>query len=267
MFQIILRDLKDRKISLISYCLGALSLAWLYMSIYPSVQASQDQLQKLYSAFPKALYQAFGIQDLVINSPEKFLGLELFSFMWPIIAIFLVVSRAAGSITGEIEKGTLGLYLALPITRTRLYWSKYLSSLLAIVTFVVVSVLGIIPIAVAYNSHVNSSKILSLALVGALFMWAVYSLSMWLACLFSERSKVYMTVGVLMAAMYAINVVAGLKTGLAWLHHYSAFYYFNTQDILSKNTIHSSTLLFFGVCIVLFSILGMVTFKRRDIYV
>lgn len=267
MLQIIKRDFKDRWTSLIAYSVGALSFAMLYTSIYGSVQQSQEQLAKLYKAFPKALYEAFGIQDLVINTLPKFLGLELFSFMWPILAIFLVISRAAGSITGEVEKGTLGLYLALPITRSKLYWSKYLSSLLAIFVFVVVSIGGIIPIAALFDQEISASVILHLAILGGLFMWAVYAFTIWIACIFSEKSKVYMFVGSFLAVMYVINVVAGLQSSLAWLHNYSVFYYFNSQDVLNKNIIDSSSFLVFGVTIVLFSILGMLVFRRRDIYV
>lgn len=267
MFQIITRDLKDRWISLLSYSLGSLSLALLYTSIYGSVQQSQEQLAKLYNAFPKALYEAFGIQDLVINTLPKFLGLELFSFMWPILAIFLVVSRAAGSITGEIERGTLGLYLALPVSRTNLYWSKYTSSLVAILIFVSVSIVGIIPIAALFNQDISISIIFRLALLGLLFMWAVYAFSMCLACLFSEKSKVYMSVGILMATMYAINVVAGLKSSLGWLHNYSVFYYFDSQTVLNKNVFDTTSLIVFGIAIVVFTVLGLLAFRRRDIYV
>lgn len=264
---LILRDLRDKRISLISYSGAMLASMIMYASMYPSLRDSWDKLQTLYESYPKELYQAFGIEDLSLTTLEKFLGIEQFSFVWPIVALFLVVSRAGSAIAGEIERGTIGLYLAQPISRTRIFVAKYLSFLISMAIFVTASVLAIIPVGALFGTPVNAMNVVNVALLAVLFMWAVFSVSLFVSALSSERGKVYMVMGGSMVVMYVMNVVAGLKPAFGWLANYSVFHYFNAQDILSGAHIAVSSILVFGISIVLFSLLALFAFNRRDISV
>lgn len=264
---IILRELKDKKISLIVYCLALLGTLFMYASIYPTIQDSWQEMQKLYESYPKELYEAFGIQNLSIDTLEKFLAVEQFSFVWPIAALFFAVSRAGSTLAGEIEKGTMGLYLALPISRTKLFAAKYLSYMASLSIFIVFSVFSVIPVAAIFNLSVNIGNISKVALLSFLFMWAVYAVALLVSALVSERSKVYMILGGGLIAMYVMNVVASLKQSFSWLSNYSAFHYFNAQDILSGGNILLSSIIVFGLTIIGASILGVIAFNKRDISV
>jgi ABC-2 type transport system permease protein len=264
---IILRELRDKKISLIVYCLALLGTLFMYASLYPTIQDSWQEMQKLYESYPKELYEAFGIQNLSIDSLEKFLAVEQFSFVWPIAALFFAVSRAGSALAGEIEKGVMGLYLSLPISRTKLYLAKYLSFLASLCIFITFSVFAVIPVAAIFNLSVNIGNISKVALLSFLFMWAVYAVALFVSAIVSERSKVYMLLGGGLIAMYVINVVASLKQSFSWLSNYSVFHYFNAQDILSGGTVTATSLVVFCLTIIGASILGVIAFNKRDISV
>src|SRR4051794_16380744 len=94
MWQITLRELKDRKWSLLAYCLGSFLLLWLYVATFRSSQNSAAQLQELVKSYPKGLLNALGLSDLNMDTVEKYLNAKHFSLLWPLLAIILALSRA-----------------------------------------------------------------------------------------------------------------------------------------------------------------------------
>lgn len=261
------KELWDRKNSLIAYCLIGLALLWLYTAIFPSIKASSEQLEKLFQAYPKSLYQALGIEELSFNTIEKFLSVELFSFMWPILAIILAISRAGGSIVGEIEKGTMGLYLSLPISRLKIFLTKLAAGATNSMIFVAVTILTILPMGLVYGQKVSAAIVFKLAFVSLLFMLAVFVVTACLSAIFSERSKVYMIMGGCLLLMYAANVVASLKPTLKWLQNFSVFYYYSPQDTLTKAQLNITYVIGFIIVIAAAAIIGSIIFNRRDISV
>lgn len=267
MNDIIWRELKDKRYSLASYCGIALALLLVYVSIFPSIKDSMAQFQVIYESYPKGLYQALGIENLSINKIENYLAIEMYSIVWPMLAILFSASLAGYTIAGQIERGIIGFYLALPISRTKLFVSKYGGGLVSIIIFTVASVLSTVPLAALFQNPMAVSGVIKLSLLSLLFMWAMYAASLFLSAWFSERSKVYMVMGGVLIVMYVANIIAGLKTSYEWLSHYSVFHYYNAQDLLSGGELHLSSVLVFVGMIVSFSVLGLVTFSRRDVSV
>ncbi|HEY5668142.1 MAG TPA: ABC transporter permease subunit [Candidatus Saccharimonadales bacterium] len=265
MIPAIRRELRDRRVSLIAYSVVGLLTLLMYMSMYPSIHESMNRFQEIYQSYPKELFKAMGIENFTISTTEGYLAVEYFSIILPILTIFFAVSRAGTAIAGEVEKGVMSFYLMLPISRSRLFLAKYTSFLISLAVFSLVAVMSIIPLAVLLGSDVGSAKVLHVTGVTFLFAWAIYAFSMWLSALFSERSKVYMIAGGVILIMYILQIAAGLKQGLAWLNNYSIFHYYYAQDILNKNTYSLKSVLVFLVSITLFSTLGWLIFRRRDI--
>lgn len=264
---IIIREVKDRRFSLLAYCAIVLMLLLLYIGLFPSIKASMDQFQKLYETYPKGFYNALGIENININTIENYLAIEMYSIMWPILALLLSASLAGNAIAGQIERGVMGFYLALPIHRIRLFFAKYAAGLIGVAIFILISVIGVLPLTAVFGSPVSATAMLKLSLLSLLFMWAVFAAAMFLSALFNERSKVYMFVGGGLVVMYAANVVAGLKQSLSWLGDYSIFHYYNAQNVLSHPGLPRSSIIVFTAAIVLFTAAGAIAFQRKDVAV
>jgi ABC-2 type transport system permease protein len=264
---IILRELKDRKYTILAYSGIVLLLLVMYIALFPTIKASMDQFQQLYESYPKEIYEAMGVKDLSLNTLANFLSIEMYNMLWQLLALLLACSLAGYTIAGQIDKGTIGYYLSLPISRTKLFFSKYISGLAGILAFVIVSVGSSIPLAALFNDTMPKMGVLNLGILALLFALATYSFAMFLSAVFSEKGKVYMIMGGLLVGMYAMNVVAGLKQSLAWLDNYSIFHYFNAQAVLSGNNLQLSSVLVYGSVIVIFTTLAVFKFNRRDISV
>jgi ABC-2 type transport system permease protein len=267
MWRITERELKDRKWSLLAYSLGSLVLLWLYVATFRSSQASTQQLQELVKTYPKGFLEAIGLSNLNINTIEIYLNAKHFSLLWPLMAIILALSRASGQIAGEIQNGTLGLLLALPLQRWRIFAAKYAAGLITIGIFTAVSLFGVIPLAAAYNIPSHLHILFAAWILTSLFMWTVYSAGLAVSSWVNESGKVYAIMSTLLIASYTANLLALIEDKLSWLKHYSIFYYFDTAGVLANGHIKTSALLVFGGLIIGFTIVAAWRFTERDISV
>lgn len=264
---LIIKELRDKRKSSIAYWVGSFLLLWLFVLIFPSIQSSASELQKAFESYPKEFLAAFDIQDFNFNTLEKYLGAEQFSFTWPILAITLALSRAGNYFAGEVEKGTLGIALSLPISRTKIFFSKYLAGLIDLAVFIVISILGVMPLALLHNIDFDPAKLLNMAMLGMLFGTAIFSVAVMISTLVSEKAKVYFPMTALLVAMYAMDIISNIKPSLDWLQYGSIFHYFNAQDVLSTNDVSLLSYAVLGSSILISMALGLVWFKRRDISV
>ena len=264
MFTIARRALKDKKIFLLSFVLGGIGMAWMYAALFPTIGKLSESYSEIIKSFPEAFLKAFGIDEGLFTGFESYMSTEHFGFVWPIMLIFLISSFAGTAVSREIEKGTIEILLALPISRVKIFFGKYLSGIAALCIFVVFSVLAIIPMAEAYNIDYNVSHFLTMSLLGLIFGWAILGLSMLFSAIFSDKSKVYMATGGIMIGMYVIRIVSILSDKFDKLKYFSFFHYYNAPDALSKNSIAPETFIVFISVAVITTILAAVWFSKRD---
>ena len=262
---LVLTTLKQRRLQVAAYCLGGLAAIWMYVSIYPSMAAQVGTYNELVKSMPQSLMKAFGADKFGLTNFESLIGTKQYGFLWPLLLIFLMVSLAGNALAGEIEKTTIGLWLAAPVSRMKIFWSKYAAGLLALLLFLIFSVLAVLPIAAAYNVEVSSRDIVLLALVGGLLGWAVFAIAMLASSIFSEKAKAYGLVSVILVVMYVLNLISGLNDKLVNLKYASFFYYYNVTDLLTGGPVMGWSLVVFGATIIICTAVGAVIFSRRDI--
>jgi len=266
MLALILQTIKKMRGSILGYTIAAAFLIWMFVSVYPSFSAQQEQLIKVFENYPPQLSKAFGIEaQTFLASFEGFLSGEDYSFMWPIILIIMVVSFGSAALAGEIDKGTIGILLSQPISRVKLFLGKYLAGALGITAFVFASVFSAIPFALLYGVDYRLQNYLTLAVLGTLFALALLSITMLFSSFSSERGRVTLISAGLFMGMYFLKILSALKENLAGLKYFSLFHYFDSTRALLKNEIGlESVAVFLGV-ILLGTLGGIYWFNRRDI--
>jgi ABC-2 type transport system permease protein len=267
MWQIALRELRDRKWSLLAYSLGSLLMLWLYVATFRSSQNSTQQLQELVKTYPKGLLDALGLSNLNLDTIEKYLNAKHFSLIWPLLAIILGLSRAGSQIAGEIQTGTMGLLLALPLKRWQIFFAKYAAGVITILVFTAVSLFGVIPLAAAYDIPSHLNILFSAWMLASLFMLAIYSIGLMVSSWMDDSGRVYAVMTGLIFLSYVANIVALVESQLGWLKHYSIFYYFDTADVLASGHIMTGSWLVFGGMIIGATVVAAWRFSRRDISV
>jgi ABC-2 type transport system permease protein len=261
------KELYQRRWAIIGFSAGAFLFLLIYTSIYPSIQHESVKFNELLKSYPKALLDAFNIDQLNLSTLSGFLSAEHFSLVWPLMAIFLALSLAGQTIAGEIEKGTMALLLSLPLGRIKLFISKYLSGILAMSIFSVLSIIAIQPLAKLFNLNMFASNVGKVTLLSLLFAFTIYSVSMFFSTIFSERSKVYFAVGGILLIMYVANIISGLVNSIDKLKYISYFHYFQPDKALVHGQLFASSFYVFCISILIATTAGVYIFVKRDINV
>jgi ABC-2 type transport system permease protein len=261
------REFTRNRTSFYIYCVISIGFALMYIALFPSIQKQSQQIDQIMKSLPDSISQAFGIDKTGFSSIDKYLTTELMSLIWPLLMFLICISRAGSSIAGAIENKTLGLELALPETRLRLFLSKVFGGMIPIALFSFVSTFCILPLCWAYSIHIDFAHVFMLFLICLLVAATVHSFAIAVSASTSDKGHVYFIVGGVVLGSYVANIVAHLTHTFIWLKHISLFNFFIPRDALANGTIHSTSLVFFAVVIIVSLTLGFIQFRQRDIMV
>jgi len=265
MWAVFSRIFKDRRVLLLIYTLSALAVLVMYISLFPSFSKQSASLEQLLKSYPESFMKAFNFDIKSFTTVEGYLATEQFSFMWPLLVILMSVGFASTCFAAEIEKGTIEIILSQPISKMKIFISRYLAGLSNLIIFTFVSIYAVIPLSRLWNISYNGENIWRMILLAFLFAWAIYSIGILCSSIFSDRGKVYFVSATVLVVMYVLNILASIKDSISNVKYLSFFYYFNPQKALVYGQIdHWAYLVFAGV-IFICTIFGMIYFIKRDI--
>ncbi|AKM82516.1 TPA: hypothetical protein DD449_01775 [Candidatus Berkelbacteria bacterium] len=264
MWSIIKRNFRDRRGSLLIYSAFSVALLWMYIALYPSFSNQTGSLEQLIASYPEGFLKAFNFDIKSFTTVEGFLATEQFSFVWPLLVILLSLSFSGSAFSGEIEDGTMQILLSQPISRLKLFFSKYLSGLLMIILFTFISIYTVIPLNMIYDIPYKSDNFFTLMILALLFAWSIYSIGIFFSSIFSKKGKVLFVTGMILVVMYVLNIISSIKDSLSDLKYFSFFYYFNPAKALVYNQVDYWSYLAFGIVIIFCSVAGLIYFNKRD---
>ena len=254
---LVLAHLHDRRRSVLAWGLPLGVMSAFIVAIFPSVEES---LSKAIQGYPQGLKEAFGIGEL--SNVEQYLHAEMLSLIVPLAMGYLAVRAIASGLTGAAESGRLDVLLSAPVSRARLVAAGFLATAVELAEVLVVTGLlcglgSLLSGAGLDAGHAAEgfAEVWPLALLFAGFGV--------IATGFSLRTNVVTgSVAALLVAMYVIDLVGRLDTGLSGLRYFSVFKYYGNaiEDGIEP-------LAFIGVTLVACALaaLGAWLFERRDL--
>jgi ABC-2 type transport system permease protein len=238
----------------------------MYVAMWPSFSKESDQFMELADAYPEAVMKAMNIDIMnMFGSLEGFIAGEHFSIIWPIILIILTLSYASSAIAGEIDKGTIELLLAQPISRLKIFFAKYFSGLVIITIFILLSNFSVVPFALLHNVDFRLQNYLTISILGFLFVFAIYGICIMLSSLSSSRGKPMAITGGILIIMYALNVFSAFQESVENLKYASFFYYYDFAAAAIHNQLDAPNIAVFLAVGITTAIIGAFIFVKRDI--
>lgn len=267
MFSLIKTMLKDKLRFTLILTTAVAFFEEMYIALFPEIQKQAVELDKLLEAYPESFMKAFGIDSAssMFRTLENFLSTEMFSFFWPILMIVAAVSFAGYAIAGDIDKGTIEMVLSQPISRVKLFISRYLAGAIGLTFFSVVSAFAPIIWAELHGIDYDIKKFAVLAVGCVIFALAVYGFAMLISSLVSDKGKVGMITGGTIALMYVLNIISGLEENLKNLEYASFFHYYRGETLLGKGEFVEWSVLALGGFAVVTFLLALWRFSKRDI--
>jgi ABC-2 type transport system permease protein len=206
-----------------------------------------DLRQVLFQGSGKLLQTFMGGETIHF---ERVLDLLSVGYVHPlVITIFCIwaIGRAAGAISGELDRGTMELLLAQPVARWRVVVAHLcvdgitiplLSLSLWLGNWLGIWLTGMLQLGgtPAGSSQQVDPRVFGPALINvAALLFAVSGYTMWLSARGRFRGRV-MAVAVLITLLqFLVNVIGQLWDTIAPLRQFTIFYYYQPQQIILSN--------------------------------
>lgn len=240
-----------------------LALYGLFMGgIYDTVN-NIEGLEELIATYPPEVMAFFG--DLAaIATPQGYFGVY-FALYVPLIVGIFAVSAAAGLLAGDEERGTLDLTMAYPISRTALFWGRWLGFAAATALVLIIGYLGW-----AVTLPMTEMPVTAWALFRPFIsMWGILvlfgGLSLLLSMLLPSARLASSTAGGLLVANFLLVGLANLNPDLQPILEVTPYYFFQGGDAIEGlNVAQAVSLPAVGV---LLAAAAWLLFLRRDIRV
>ncbi len=266
MLTLIIKTVQKNLIGLLIYTIISASFMWMYVAMWPSFSKESERFLELADAYPEAIMEALSINMAdMFGSLEGFIAGEHFSIVWPIILIILVLAYASSAIAGEVEKGTIELLLAQPISRLKIFFAKYFSGLVIIAAFILLSNFSVVPFSFLHNVDFRLQNYLAISILGFLFAFAIYGICIMLSSFSSSKGKPMAVTGGLLIIMYALNVFSAFQESVENLKYASFFHYYDFAAAAIHNQLDALNIAVFLAVGIITAIIAAFIFVKRDI--
>jgi ABC-2 type transport system permease protein len=309
--------MRDVRVSLVvvSLLLAGFAGLWVRVTVQVTTQISPFlSLLAMKSGFAPTF-----VMDMFLEGPgrliQTFFGGERLQFfdpqetlaigpMHPLVQAILciwAVGRASGAIAGEIDRGTMELLLAQPVTRRNVVLAHFLVDLTVIPILCLAFLAGIhVGTAIVGTFTVDPGVYEALRMKppnplpsysvdpavvrpgmwnAAALLFAISGYTMWISAAGRSRNRVLGIAILLTLVQFLINVIGQLWDGMAFLRPFSVFYYYQPQTInlnnvwtvdpgrewLGKPLISLNVVLVLGLVGAIGYLMALRTFLRRDI--
>ena len=249
---------------MIGWGIGLALYGLLMASLFDSI-AGIEGYEEMMASYPPELMAFFGeLDSIAITTPKGYIDLYYFSYMPIIIGIF-AAAVGAGLLVSDEEKGILDLVMAHPLSRTALFWGRFLGFLVVTVVILLVGWLSwLIPTA---GTGFDLTWIELLRPFVPLFAVLVLfgGLALLLSLLLPSVRVAAMISGGLLVANYLLVGLSNMNEDLKAIMEFSPLHYYQAGQAISElNLTWLAGLL--GVAL-LFALLAWWRFQQRDIRV
>lgn len=256
------KTLYDKRAFIIGWSLGLIVLGLLMIIFYPAFH-QDNGLDQLVKNLPAAFQSIVGNLANLKQLPS-YIGSQLYDVRIPIFVSIFAIILSVSLTVAEEEKGQLRTLTALPLSRTRILWNKWLAVVTICLILALATVVGIeIGLSVI---HETLDWLVLLRLTAMMWLLAVCLATIVFSIgLASGKRGLTMGIGVLLAA--GSFILTTFTKSVDWLQPYeklSLLHYFPAVDVAMTGIAVRDVLVYAGL-IVFFLLIGIIGFRRRDI--
>lgn len=263
MFTVIRYSLRKSRGAIIGWGIGLALLGLMMGSLFDMIASSTEFMDVYIETMPE-IAELFDIGAM--NTPIGWLDVEYFSFMPLIIGLF-ATGAGASMLARDEEGGTLDLILAHPVSRTALFWGRFLANTLVIIILLLISWVSLL-LTMTWSEGFTIPALDLLLPFTSLFGILMFfmTLALLLSMLLPARSMASMLTGMLVTASFFITLLSGIIEELERFADFSPLTYLETATAIKDGL----NLTWFGVFIAIglaLALLSWQLFQRRDIRV
>ncbi|MEU7171957.1 ABC transporter permease subunit [Micromonospora tulbaghiae] len=260
MSNLLTKTLWDGRRALAGFTAGTALLAAMYAGFYP--QVADGAMGQTVQGFSPALREALRMEDL--SSAAGYLGSSVFGIIVPLVAVIFGITTGTRAIAGDEEAGYLGLFLAHPISRTRLLLHRFAAltaGAILIAAVVLLAMLAVRPGAQLDSITVGQFTAQSLALALLIIIFGTIAITVGAAT--GSRAAALAAAAGIAVLTYAASTLA-THIGADVLRYVSPFHYYIGGEPLRNGFQWADLTILTATTAVLLTV-AVAAFNRRDL--
>lgn len=224
MISIVRHTLVRMRSMIIGWGLGMAAYGGFIVAFYENSKGLRDQFTAMLESYPPEILAFFGGMDNLF-SPQGYLHTYMFSIL-PLVLGIYAVFVGAGLLAGEEEKGTLDLVICHPVSRTGLFFGRFLGLVLAQMLVLIIMWIGsVIPLG-ATSLEITAWD-LALPMLSLLAMMAMFTgLGLLLSMLLPSSRMAAMTGSVILFISYIATTMGVMNPDLEAVTRFSPLSYY-----------------------------------------
>jgi ABC-2 type transport system permease protein len=231
--------------------------------MYPIMVENDALFQQYMNTFPEEFLVAFGMTGS-LSDPGVFFTTYVSSWLWPIMAAIAAILGGT-RIAADLERGSLDLPLATPLSRTRHLATSIAGQAIVMALLAAATVGSIWAGALLVDVHFDGARFAAAGVLCWLLGCALAGVATLLAVVTLSRGRTAGIVSGVLVAMYLGWVVAQLSTDWAWLLGWSAWGHFDTTTLIDAGTLPLGDLGLFAAVALAGWTAALLLFRRRDL--
>jgi ABC-2 type transport system permease protein len=256
--------LRQKRTSIIWWCLGVVFFVFLTLVFYPTIRDQSAQLNKSLDGLSQTTKQLFtDTNDLF--SPIGYLSSQMFYLMMPLLIGILAINQGMSLIGKDERDNTLELLLSRPVSRGRLLLGK------AGAGFIIVVIVGAVgTLFAALMCRLVDLKAATPDILQAGSAVTLMALSFGaLTFLLSALGRAGRSAAVAVSVVYALGgyILVSLSSSVEWLRWPAKifpFNYYHSSQLLT-GTYNWANAIYFVLVIVGCMVVSWLAFRRRDL--
>lgn len=228
--ELLRHDLAGARRSTLWWSLGIAALALVNVAFWPSLEGSDAM-----AAFDDmgSLLEAFGAEDL--TSPAGYLDGQLFALMLPMLLIGMSIAHVSGRTAGDEDAGRLEVLLTLPVPRSSVWLSRWLTELASLTVAAGATALLLILTRSLFSlEEVGAGAVLG-ATLGSMALGALGGgLAYALAAFGASRARSGAVAAAALIASYLLAYVVPLNEDLAGARRWSPWHWALSEQPVSR---------------------------------
>lgn len=260
------RTLYDNRRSLFWWSFG-IGLMGLYVVVaYPMIEGFEELADMMENPVFQVLLGDVG--ELDWTSPEGFMGIEFFSWIPLVLAVYGVLF-GINITSGEEDRGTIDILLSTPTPRWQVIVEKFLAYIVGVALILgITTIVMLVGIAITPEMEGSQSALYRGMLNIMPPMIFIGTLSLLLSTLFRSPGRAGGVTAGIMIASYFTNSLADMTNNAVMraIQYLSFYKYFDPMSVASDG-INPADFSFLLLAAAILFALSIYFFERRDLYV
>ncbi len=261
---IILRELKAHRKSLIFWSIGMLFLIMSGMSKYSGYEKAGESVNDLMAGLPSGMKAVFGVGEIDLTTA---IGFYAVMFLYFLVMTSIHASLLGAGIITKEEKGKTAEFLyAKPISRTKVITSKLVAAVIDVLVLNLVTLVLSVVIVSAYNKGESATGDILILMVGLFFVQLIFlSIGMAAAAIFKRYKRAAPAATGIMLFAFFLSLWLDMTDKFQNLKYLTPFKYFDAKVIIKEGSLDPVYIaLSIGIVAVLLTT-TYVFYQRRDL--